>query len=419
MSETLTLSEAAQAVLIPFDFDGPAEPGHRRLRRAAVSSSSDESTWDEPIDVPIYFHSLQSLRFVGFKKTAAEVILERYHSALIEHRNMPFDFYDFITGFLEGKSANAYRADHNWDEALKNLGIRKQIRIGILNPEYDHLRLTKSAKDWALETIEDGWIFLQGMDKAVKRNQKKIKKAFSKDGPGARAKRRSEMGSEAEQQTGSSAPSTITAPSTIIEDNNNIVLYKGGSVARFEQAFSSDGELLLRAITSTPPTDFSNTSLFLYLNKQYQCAFEYAKFAHSRRKDLDAGIFKISIPKELLADSREIFGEEWKELVFACRGPKKFMKASFKTQQKYDEENLLIGPICGISNEQCDRLNDPSELTSWTLKTGVKASQHVIKSVKRLMDIQEACQGKAMIEVTEEKIKTGEKTKTKEKEEKV
>ena len=44
-----------------------------------------------------------------------------------------------------------------------------------------------------------------------------------------------------------------------------------------------------------------------------------------------------------------------------------------------------------------------------TLKTGVKASQHVIKSVKRITDIEEACRGRAMIEVMKEKIKTEEK----------
>jgi hypothetical protein len=413
MSETLTLSEAAQAVLIPFNFDGPAEPGHRRLRRAAVSSSSDESTWDELIDIPIYLHSLQSLRFVGFKKAVAEEILERYHSALIRHGTMPLGFYDFMIGFLEGKSENAYRADHDWDGVLKDLGIRKRVRMGILNPEYDHLRLTKSAKDWALETIEDGWIFLRGIDKAVKRNGKKIKKAFSKDGPGARAKRRSEIGSEAEQQTGSSVHPTTIASSTIIEGNNEIVLYKGGSVPRFEKAFSSDGELLLSAMLSTPPSDFSSTQSFLYFSKQYQGAFEYAGYAHSRNPAQDAGIFKISVPKDLLADPREIFDKEWKELVFACRGPRKHMQACLKKQQKYDEETLLIGPICGISNEQCDDLNEPSELTPLILKTGVKASQHVIKSAKRISDIGEACRGRAMIEVTIEKIKTEEKEKKK------
>ena len=53
-----TLSAAAQATLIHFDFDEPAKPGYRRLRRAAVSSLSDKSTCDELIDIPIYLHSL-------------------------------------------------------------------------------------------------------------------------------------------------------------------------------------------------------------------------------------------------------------------------------------------------------------------------------------------------------------------------
>lgn len=410
MSETLTLSEEAQAVLAPFDFDRPAEPGYRRLRRAAVSSSSDESIWHEPIDIPIYLHSLQSLRFVGFKKSAAEVILQNYRSAFLEVGHVPFDLYDFMRGFIEGNSKeDAYRAGHDWDGFLKSRGIRKRVRMGILNPEYDDIRLTKSAKDWALETIEDGWIFLTGMDKTVKRNGEKIKKAFSKDGPGVRAKRRSETGSEADEKIGSSAHSTIPASSTFIEDNNNIVFYKGETVSRLEEAFSYDGEVRLMALRTTPPSDFSGEKSLLYLTKQYQCAFEYAKFAHSRSSRQDAGIFKISIPKDLLADSREISGEEWKELVFACRGPNKYSNACIRKQQEYDEETVLIGPICGISNEQCNDLNEPSEITPLTLKTGLKASQHVFMSGRRVLDIAEACRGRTMIEVTMQKMEEKDK----------
>jgi len=42
-------------------------------------------------------------------------------------------------------------------------------------------------------------MFLTGIDGAVKRNEKKIAEGFQDGGPGIRAKRRAEMGSESEQ----------------------------------------------------------------------------------------------------------------------------------------------------------------------------------------------------------------------------
>lgn len=136
---------------------------------------------------------------MGFNKAAAKVIHDRYHSAIIELGTMPFDFFDFMTDYLKGRSGDAYRVDHDWEGVLEDLGMRKRVRTGILNPDFDDIRLMKSARDWALETIEDGWIFLTGMDDAVKRNGEKLRIKRSKSGPEVAAEKRSEMETEAGQ----------------------------------------------------------------------------------------------------------------------------------------------------------------------------------------------------------------------------
>lgn len=307
MSETLTLSEASESILFPFNFDGPSAPGHKRIRRAAISSSSDESTWEQPIDIPLKLYSTESLQFVGFKRSAAQEMMERFHYALIEHSNMGSDFFFFMKAFLEESTQDASGVDSDWDAVLKQMGIKREIRAGILNADYDHLRLSKTARDWAIETVEDGWIFLTGVDTAVKRNEKKIAQGFQKDGPGFRAKRRSEMGSEEEQTTGLSAPSSKTASGTITSDDATIVLFKGGSVDRLQKGLSKENDLLLPALSTMPPTDFSSTKNLVYFTNQWQCAFEYAAYAHARQPRQDTGILQVPIPKEFLADAREVF----------------------------------------------------------------------------------------------------------------
>lgn len=124
---------------------------------------------------------MESLRFIGFKRIAAESILQRFHSALVEHWNMGIDFYSFVEAFLDESPENVFERDDDWNAVLKRMGIRKEVRIDILNPDYDHIRLSRSAKDWAIETIKDGWIFLTRIDKAVKKNEIKIKNGISKE----------------------------------------------------------------------------------------------------------------------------------------------------------------------------------------------------------------------------------------------
>ena len=399
MSESYTLSEASESILLPFNFDGPSAPGHKRIRRAAISSSSDESTWEQPVDIPLKLYSTETLRFIGFKRTAAEEIMKRFHHALSEHSNMGVDFFAFIKAFLEEGPHDASSTDSDWDPVLKQMGIKGEIRAGILNRDYEHLRLSKSAKEWALETVEDGWIFVTGVDKAVKRNGKKIAQGFQGDGPGIRAKRRSEMGSEEEQASGLSAPRIITASEPVMSDDM-IVLYKGGSVGRLQKGLGDGNDLLLTALSSQAPTDFSSTNNLVYFTKQRQCAFEYAAYAHARQPHLDSGILLLPVPRELMADARQVFGGEWRDLVFACRGSENYSQTALKRQALYDEDAVLVGEICAMSNVQCERLDDASQLRVMFLKNGMKGSQHVVNSARRLADIAEACKGKAMIELT-------------------
>ena len=145
---------------------------------------------------------------------AAAMILGRFLSFLVLADSIPIRaLFDFMTEFL-GESPDVYKPGDDYDEALKNMGVREFVRDGMLDPEFDAIRLTNSARGWAVETIEDGWIFLTSLDSTIKRNEKKIKDYLFAGGPGARAARRSKMKSEADGRGGSSADSAATAGSS-------------------------------------------------------------------------------------------------------------------------------------------------------------------------------------------------------------
>jgi hypothetical protein len=199
MLETPTLTEASESIHTLFNFDDASSvSGDRRIIRAAISLRTDDSAWEEPIDIPLKLYSTESRRFVGFKRSAAEEIMRRFRHPVIEHSNMAIDFVAFMDGFLRDCPQNAFGAasDDEWDAALKQMCVKRAVREGILDPDFENLRMCKSAKEWAIETVEDGWVFLTGMDAAVKRNEEKIAQGFRDGGPGVRAKRRAEMASE-------------------------------------------------------------------------------------------------------------------------------------------------------------------------------------------------------------------------------
>ena len=110
---------------------------------------------------------------------------------------------------------------------------------------------------------------------------------------------------------------------------------------------------------------------------------------------------QLRVPKALLEDARQMLGREWQDLIFASRGPDKYSRASISKQREYDGDVVLPVPICGISGDQCERLDNASQIQAMRLRDGTRARQHGINSETRLASIEAPCiRGAAVIEVT-------------------
>lgn len=59
--------------------DGTVENNHRRIRRGVLRDSSDDQTWSEELILPVYFESIEALRFIGLQKNAAQSVLQHFN----------------------------------------------------------------------------------------------------------------------------------------------------------------------------------------------------------------------------------------------------------------------------------------------------------------------------------------------------
>jgi hypothetical protein len=154
-------------------YDGPSESARQRcLPRGILGDSSDETTFGEEVTVPVYLNSIEALRFIGLKKTAAQEVMSAFLEEYAGEENSRSDALDlitFATGYLADKTDVA-GDDEDWMEALKDMGARKSLRCGILDPEFADLRLSRSGKEWFRESMRDAWAFLVGLNKNIDRN---------------------------------------------------------------------------------------------------------------------------------------------------------------------------------------------------------------------------------------------------------
>jgi hypothetical protein len=79
---------------------------------------------------------------------------------------------EYIKGMSRAGNGNALRASDDWVEALKRQGIEESTRNRILDPNFKNIRLSRSGAEWALDTLELSWEFLDSLDERVEKIKK-------------------------------------------------------------------------------------------------------------------------------------------------------------------------------------------------------------------------------------------------------
>lgn len=187
------------------------------------------------------------------------------------------------------------------------------------------------------------------------------------------------------------SPCVRRTPSLPDHVDGRTILHKGGAFARFAAAFDDAGTFKISKLCSKSLTDFhrDRNDLF-YLTKDLEIAEKCARYAQ-RRVSLEEGcVLSFAIPNELYANSRQIYGRDWQELVWWSRRPFDLEENSGLPPTSLDDylqAPVLIGCICGTATDKISRLENSGELTGQYMKKrdGGNESQHVFQSVPILL----------------------------------
>ena len=151
--------------------DGASE-GWIRIPRAVYSGFNKEEYWDRWVEFTKELDSIHAVQFCGFEENAAMEILRRYREHDAEDPD-GLDLFAFMIWYIEGlpEDQDAWDVEHDWDAALKAMGIAAEARDGILDPDFIDIRMTQTAKKWAKQTVTERIRTLEKIDGKIEDNR--------------------------------------------------------------------------------------------------------------------------------------------------------------------------------------------------------------------------------------------------------
>ncbi|GKT88034.1 LOW QUALITY PROTEIN: hypothetical protein Ct61P_05884 [Colletotrichum tofieldiae] len=371
-----------------------------------MASYSSSSSSEDTVDVPDDLNSKEILLFAGFDKDVADRIWRHWCDQE--------DQQDFVIQagrhYIKAKAMelNAIDDDDDWNAALNNMGISEDMQRRIMNPEFNDIRRTRSAEEWALDNLEETFDFLAGLSRRIEKLRKantidrvKSPDENKKPTPAIRPGRHDRSGASSSSvfllvvrnvlwhwQSSFTCDSFTHSPKAI---DGRTMMYKGGSEARIQDSISEAQGLRIGKLYSTAPTDFhpaSNT--LLYFTKHHDVALKYARYQAERLPPIKAAVLQVAIPNNLLSDAREIYGENWRDLVWNSRN-KRLHADGIELPghlRQFVDNDVLVSNLCTDTTDKISlRLDNKSQLQIFKLPNGVKATQHVIQTVSRQKEI--------------------------------
>ncbi|KAF2708186.1 hypothetical protein K504DRAFT_534826 [Pleomassaria siparia CBS 279.74] len=374
--------------------------GFRTVSMQTISSYSS----DETIDVPDILNSVESLQFCGMSTETSNMLFQKWtldQETLVPgnlgHGEEIISLAKYYVKQMSRKY-NAYLENDDWNYALRKQGISETTIGRIMDPKFQYLRLSSSASEWALDTLSLSWEFLDGLDARVKRSKKElVMRSTSPDPsliPMPAIKPSSSLSSALHGGSSSLLLASEAEPPKQMPGKS--MFYKGGGWDRLISIFNPDGSLNLSEIVSDPPTDFHPFFFNLYFTKQYDVAEHYAEYAGRRVPAQTPTIMTVAVPQAIMAQSREIFGADWRNLIWHSRNKTVLVEAGGRLPSQlseYEEAQVLIGNICYQGTDQIKRLKSSDELLVLRTKRGDKGSQIMLHGMEMLDLFKKECRG--------------------------
>lgn len=370
----------------------PAMNGYRNISARTIFSMSSESSLestDSAIalekfhEIPSELGSLAAFKYLGFGEEVAAWLLDRYKAADVETRER-YEFTSWATIYIQDRENDADNILTDWDNVMKAWGISEELRFALLDPEFDDIRLTATAKYWVIWAIGLRSAVLFEAFKASKKRQT-LREAASHDPTrraGAQYTGPESAGDESYEEPaapflnlrggGEGSRMSKSEYEESLAPESYLTLWRGGAKApflRFMNDRDDDDDNDTSALECGYPSDFRGVEgPISYWALDRQVAQKYAKFHRRASAPTPVGLLRADIPHKVIDSLHPCvlrdgldpsISDDWRKIIFASRRGAKFPK-DLTTRGITNERELYIGYICKAHNEAI------SALPSWT-----------------------------------------------------
>lgn len=311
--------------------------------------------------------TFESLIAVGFSEHKARQIWAQWTnwpSGPPSREIDPFEgglqmtFYDFFISSLEIDDGDTWSEnDDEWRESLDNYGINRDTQNKIMDPNFRYLRLSRSARYWAKDTVEMRYTWLQRTAEAS---------AAAADPVSTQSCKNSGTTAEVSSQQRVHFPGHVT-------------LFMATNLGRARRFFDGQlnsnndsphgGQFNLKALGDLrcpAPSDFHGHSSVYYFSPIYEIARIQASYAKRRASDAKISILSVTIPYEKIKklEGYEILRTHWpspvwKELVWRSRRGQ-ILSGDLRS---YRGATLMIGTMAQKPDAVYQALNSGEDVT--------------------------------------------------------
>lgn len=379
-----------------------SESSNSSTDRSSSSSmspvGSSPTTEPEPdlIEVPTSLESYETLLWMGLSEVRAEEIWNRWKNVNLDNYNGDFGHFvrQYLKSLVEAERCDTGEPGINWSPHLRKIGANKDLTDAIANqgPQFDGVRLTKSAAEWVDQAIDWRWEYLLYISKA---SGERAKGGVPPPSGTTSSPVQVRMVTESELDSEDVAKFTYDRKKNIVTDANGkaldyIPLWRGTSRVRAEHMWAEEhrqGKFDISNQLCEPATDFFGRIKAQYWTPDVHGAQVYADYAKKHATPAGVCLIRIEVPLSLIKQQPKMLleypNENWKRTIWFSRQGNKIEPKDL--QREILKKSLLIGDIAsGINSKYCG-MSDWKQVTERCIlkgKDGKKVTQFVFGHVQ-------------------------------------
>jgi hypothetical protein len=280
------------------------------------------------MDIPIEEESAAVLEYIGFEKSTASEIFERY-AGRPDPDQCPDDLLDYACAQISLLKTKSYR-DMDMQEAMARVGLTQQIQTAIADPAFSDILWTRDLHFWVKDTLETNYATLFRRQELLKRPARyriahKNKRRKTLEPATVTATVNIDVMTQDFLQLPSAHVAVLKGDVPTRPDH--VLLYKGKAYWDLrgwgsQRLIRADGSIDLSRLSTDAGGDFNSKFNALYWTPDKEMAERYRRWAARRCPRSETCLIQIQIPNTFIGRLRSaVIGSsaDWKEFVWTCK----------------------------------------------------------------------------------------------------